>query len=339
MKTKIGLMSAVSALCLFAVMSCNSDSDPDSGVDGDTDSGTNGGTDSGTNGDTDGGTDSDTAGDSADDDGGDSNGDDESEYAFRENLGVIFEAAMGDRISFDTMGTLSERIVWDFELFSEGGPAIRLGMNVTGLDNGNAADFHDVDAAPEGESYMGDNLPDYVIGNGFRNGGSGSEGFVMTQNVYILKRADGSYAKLEVLSAKNGIFGFHIYHQPDGTTDLSTHEDPGATDVWAHVVINCGTACNTDKVVIYGNAGSALGDMPTFMNTWEEDIQFPFHAVITQTGMTGTGSISEGEHVLRAYQDLDSEDGMGRQDGDPVSRDVVVDFRAGEWNLLTFDLE
>jgi hypothetical protein len=328
MKTKLGLMSALSAICLFAVMSCNSDSDSDSdsGVGGDSDSDSDSG--------------SGVGGDSDSDSNGDAGDDDEPEYVFRENLGVIFEAAMGDRVSFDTMGTLSERIVWDFELFSEGGgPAIRLGLNVTGLDNGNAADFHDVDAAPEGESYTGDNLSDYVIGNGFRNGGSGSEGFVMTQNVYILRRADGSYAKLEVLSARNGIFGFQVYHQPDGTTDLSTHEDPEATDVWAHVVINCKTTCNCDKVVIYGNAGSALGEMPTFMNTWEEGVRFPLHAVITQTGMNGMGHIPEGEHVLRAYQDVDTEDGMGRQDGDPVSRDVVVDFQAGEWNLLTFDLE
>ena len=266
--------------------------------------------------------------------------DEEPSHVFRSQIAVVFDANMNDKVSFDTMTAIeNDGDTWDFELFGiGGGPGIRLGDGVTAIDNGNTVDFYDVDAAPD-SGYAADADPTYIIGAGFRNGGSGGAGFVMTENVYILKRADGSYAKLEVLNAQSGVFGFQVYHQAGTGTDLTTHDQPGETDIWAHVIINCTSGCNTGDVVIYGNTGSAVAGMPTFMNTWDSDIAFPLHAIITQTGMMGLGPLSQGQHALRAYQDIDSNDGMGYQDGDPVSEDIVIDFQAGQWNLLTFDLE
>jgi hypothetical protein len=63
----------------------------------------------------------------------------------------------------------------------------------------------------------------YVIGSSWRNGGTGTTGFVMTKNVYALKLADGTYAKIEVLSAKGGEVHILAYRQAKvGSTDLTT---------------------------------------------------------------------------------------------------------------------
>ncbi len=268
-------------------------------------------------------------------------GDDETAYLFRKELGVAFETSMGAKVSFNTMGAVDAEETWDFELFAiGGGPGIRLGENVTGVNFGNATTFHNIDTVSQPTDFVADNDTDYVIGDSFRNGGSGSAGFVMTENIYLLKRADGSYAKLEVLSARSGVFGFRAYHLPGGGTDLATHADPGESDVWVHVVINCDSGCDSSKVVVVGYTGSSMGGgTPSFMNTWDADVVFPIHTVLTQTGMMSMGPISTGQHTLMAYQDLDSGDGTEPQDGDPASQEIVMDLKTGEWNLLTFDLE
>ena len=43
-----------------------------------------------------------------------------------------------------------------------------------------------------------------------------------SRNVYVLKLADGTYGKVEVLSAAGGVVHVLCYHQPDGTTDIAT---------------------------------------------------------------------------------------------------------------------
>ena len=77
----------------------------------------------------------------------------------------------------------------------EGGPAYFLGENsddettVTAIDLGNEITLASVETAPE-EGYGTDDLDnmDLIIGSGWRvAGGTGSVGFEMTNNVYVVK--------------------------------------------------------------------------------------------------------------------------------------------------------
>ncbi len=44
----------------------------------------------------------------------------------------------------------------------------------------------------------------------------------MTENVYVLALPDGTYAKVEVLSAKGGVTEILCYRQEDGSRDITT---------------------------------------------------------------------------------------------------------------------
>lgn len=121
-----------------------------------------------------------------------------------------------------------EATQWDFYV-THGDPVdqlphIELGASVTAQNLGNSKTFHEVDTAPT-DGYEADDLGSqtYVIGSSWRDGGSGTTGFIMTKNIYALKLADGTYAKIEVLSAKSGEVHILAYRQPaPGDTDLAT---------------------------------------------------------------------------------------------------------------------
>jgi len=121
-----------------------------------------------------------------------------------------------------------EATEWDFYI-THGDPVdqlphIELGAGVTAQNLGNTKTFHEVDTAPT-DGYTADDpsAQTYVIGSSWRDGGSGTTGFTMTKNIYALKLADGTYAKIEVLSAKGGEVHILAYRQPTpGDTDLAT---------------------------------------------------------------------------------------------------------------------
>jgi len=103
-------------------------------------------------------------------------------------------------------------------------PHIELGSGVTAQNLGSTTTFHALTAAPT-TGYAADDPTKsvYVIGSSWRGGGSGTTGFVMTKNIYAIKLADGTYAKIEVLSAKGGEVHILAYRQPKvGDTDLTT---------------------------------------------------------------------------------------------------------------------
>ena len=103
-------------------------------------------------------------------------------------------------------------------------PHLELGPGVTAQNLGDTKTFHEVDTAPT-DGYAADDptAQTYVIGSTWRNGGSGGTGFIMTKNIYALKLADGSYAKIEVLSAQSGVIHILAYRQSTvGDTNLKT---------------------------------------------------------------------------------------------------------------------
>ena len=114
----------------------------------------------------------------------------------------------------------------DFDLYMahDGpGPNFKLGPGVTAINLGADADYHEVSQAPA-DGYEADDSS-YVIGTSFIAGGEGSTGYDMTENVYVLTLSDGTYAKVEVLSAVAGVVHVLCYHQPDGSRDLSTDSE------------------------------------------------------------------------------------------------------------------
>lgn len=103
-------------------------------------------------------------------------------------------------------------------------PHLELGPGVTAQNLGSTQTFHEVDTAPT-TGYEADDPANqtYVIGSTWRNGGSGTTGFIMTKNIYALKLADGTYAKIEVLSAQSGEVHVLAYRQAAvGDTNLKT---------------------------------------------------------------------------------------------------------------------
>jgi hypothetical protein len=105
------------------------------------------------------------------------------------------------------------------------GPFIKLGPGVSGLNLGNEKNFAEVVSAPTA-GYItdeGDN-PDegtMVIGRDWYSGGQGSSGFEMSNNVYLLKLADGSFAKIMVNFAKKGEVIIDAFRPVDGSADIS----------------------------------------------------------------------------------------------------------------------
>ena len=99
------------------------------------------------------------------------------------------------------------------------GPTGYLGNGVTALNAGNETAFSDFNIAVSDGYAADDTKP--IIGSSWQNGGSGTEGYVVTGNVYVLKLADGTYAKIAVTSAKGGLATIDAFYQADGSTDLT----------------------------------------------------------------------------------------------------------------------
>ncbi len=99
-------------------------------------------------------------------------------------------------------------------------PTFLLGPGVTAVNLGGGAGFHDVTEAPA--AGYDDDDPDAIIGIAWQDGGTGATGFEVTGNIYVLMLADSTYAKLEVLSAQQGVVTVRVYRQADGTRNLST---------------------------------------------------------------------------------------------------------------------
>ncbi|MBN2493965.1 MAG: hypothetical protein JXR96_05185 [Deltaproteobacteria bacterium] len=113
---------------------------------------------------------------------------------------------------------------WDLYMAHDGpGPNLKLGPGVSAVNMGHESDYHAFDEAPE-DGYLADDPEnaDFVIGTRFITGGSGETGFVMSEDVYALKLADGTFAKVEVLSARAGIIHVLCYWQPNGSRDIAT---------------------------------------------------------------------------------------------------------------------
>jgi hypothetical protein len=95
---------------------------------------------------------------------------------------------------------------------------------------GNDIPFNEVLEAPLDATYITDDGTDYAISSdhenpdSFKDGGVGEdpEGYDMTENIYILSLGDGSYAKMEVLSAAGGTIKTKFYRDPRGGSNLRT---------------------------------------------------------------------------------------------------------------------
>ncbi len=98
------------------------------------------------------------------------------------------------------------------------GPTGYLGDGVTAVNAGNEISFDDFEEAPA-DGYRTDG-EDPVIGASWKDGGSGTEGFQTTGNIYVLKLKDGSFAKVAVTSAKDGVVTMDAFRRADGSIDL-----------------------------------------------------------------------------------------------------------------------
>jgi len=95
-------------------------------------------------------------------------------------------------------------------------PIVYLGPGVQAINLGPDPGFDNVHTAPE-SGYATDE-PEPVIGRAYKSGGSGTTGFEMTGNVFVLLHPNGSYAKLAWTSAVAGVVTIHAHHS--ATTDL-----------------------------------------------------------------------------------------------------------------------
>ncbi len=98
------------------------------------------------------------------------------------------------------------------------GPVVYLGVGMQGVNLGADLDFDNVTEAPA-SGYATDEADSPVIGRTYKSGGSGQTGFIMTNNVYVLKHPDGSYSKLSWVSAKKGVIVINAFHSD--STDLT----------------------------------------------------------------------------------------------------------------------
>ncbi|MBW2702485.1 MAG: hypothetical protein JRF33_16820 [Deltaproteobacteria bacterium] len=115
---------------------------------------------------------------------------------------------------------------FDFVLYEdERGEIFELAEGVEGINMGSSLGFHDLIEAPD-EGYAPDGLAteEMCIGTSFQSGGSCHSGFTMSGNVYVLKLADGSFAKVEVISFFSGRSELRVYRQVDGK-NLETIRD------------------------------------------------------------------------------------------------------------------
>ena len=132
------------------------------------------------------------------------------------------------KILLDTMEVVGmEATEWDLYMDhdapADDGPNMKLGPGVTAQSLGSTQDFHAVDEAPA-DGYLTDDPGSevYVIGDTWRAGGAGATGFIMSENVYLVKLADGTYAKIEVLSAQSGEVHVLCYRQAGGSRFIGT---------------------------------------------------------------------------------------------------------------------
>jgi len=103
-------------------------------------------------------------------------------------------------------------------------PGLLLGAGVTAANLGNTQGYDDVTEAPA-SGYAKDDLTagTYAVGTTWwKEKDPVNHSFVMSKNIYVLKLADGSYGKIEVLSAGQGTITLRCYHQPDKSTRLAT---------------------------------------------------------------------------------------------------------------------
>lgn len=103
-------------------------------------------------------------------------------------------------------------------------PALVLCDGTKAFNAGNSVDFYDIDSIPQDAVFTEDDGTDYVMGTTWQDGGNGTTGFNMTQNVYILELPDGRYGKIEVLSAVAGIVTFAVFADPDSEDNLTCEE-------------------------------------------------------------------------------------------------------------------
>ncbi|MBU1220951.1 hypothetical protein KKF34_07700 [Myxococcota bacterium] len=103
-------------------------------------------------------------------------------------------------------------------------PALVLCDGTKAFNAGNSVDFYDIDSIPQDAVFTEDDGTEYVMGTTWQDGGNGTAGFNMTQNVYILELPNGRYGKIEVLSAISGNVTFAVFADPDGTDNLTCEE-------------------------------------------------------------------------------------------------------------------
>ncbi len=153
-------------------------------------------------------------------------------------LKIYMHAPAATKIYFATMSVIGEMAASDYDIYVShlSGPTLELNDHVQAVDLGNAKGFDEIDEAPEtGYASDGEGVENMVIGIGYRSGGTGSSGYIMTGNIYVLKIDNGTrgvtYAKIEVKQAMNGEVHVLAYWQPDGSRNIATGEnEDGDTD-------------------------------------------------------------------------------------------------------------
>ena len=140
------------------------------------------------------------------------------------------------KIYLEDMLVLADPLADDYDLYvaHTDGPTFELGSHVQAINLGNEQGYHEIEELPlEGYAADAEDLSELVIGTSYRSGGSGSTGFIMSENIYALRLDHGeglySYAKIEVLQAMAGEVHVLAYHQPDGSTNVLTEAGPGPT--------------------------------------------------------------------------------------------------------------
>jgi len=143
----------------------------------------------------------------------------------------VFMHSDETKIYFMDMEVISDAGAEDYDIYVShvDGPTFEMGAHVEGINLGNETGFHDIEEVPEtGYEADGENLEDLIIGISYRDGGSGTTGYIMTDNVYALKLDYGEegvkYAKIQVLQAMGGEVHVLAFLQTDGTRDVWTQE-------------------------------------------------------------------------------------------------------------------
>lgn len=98
-------------------------------------------------------------------------------------------------------------------------PTMSLGDGAT-VANLGPVGFHDLELAPT-EDYVQDGTFD----TDWQDGGSGHDGFDMSGNIYVIRTADDRFGKVEILSAREGVFTWRAYLQEDpGSCNIRTSQ-------------------------------------------------------------------------------------------------------------------